>query len=76
MNTSPQIEPTSTSGLLKCLGYAIDETKLIRSIKKSTAMIRRLEVENPSSSRLRFLKKELSNLETRLEKIRGKAGSL
>lgn len=73
MEPSPQIEPTSTTSLLTCLSLAIDETKLIRSIKNSTAMIKRLEVDNPSSHRLIFLKREISNLEARLAKIRNRA---
>ncbi len=76
MDTSPQIEPTSTASLLTCLSLAIDETKLIRSIQNSTAMIKKLEVENPSSHRLLFLKKEILNLEARLAKIRSKASKM
>ena len=75
MDTSPQIEPTSTSRLLACLGLAIDETKLLKSIKNSRAMIAQLEAENPSSHRLLFLKKEISNLEARLAKTRSRASS-
>lgn len=73
MDTSPQIEPTSTSRVLACLGLAIDETKLLRSINNSSAMIKRLETEDPASHRLLFLKKEMSNLEARLAKIRSQA---
>ena len=73
MDTHPQIDPASTARLLICLGLAIDETKLIKSIKNSTAMIKQLETENPSSHRLLFLKRELSSLETRLAKTRSKA---
>ena len=73
MDTSPQIEPASTARLLTCLSLAIDETKLIKSIKISTEMIMQLEAENPSSHRLLFLKREVSNLEARLEKTRIRA---
>ena len=73
MKISPQIEPTSTTRLLSCLGFAIDETKLIRSINKSREAIEQLEADNPSSHRLLFLKREVSSLETRLAKIRNKA---
>ena len=74
MDTSPKIDPTSTASLLQCLGYAIDETKLIRCIKNSKATIDLLEAENPSSHRILFLKREISNLESKLSKIRSKAG--
>jgi hypothetical protein len=73
MDTHPQIDPASTSRLLLCLSLAIDEIKLIKSIKKSSAMIKQLETWNPSSHRLIFLKRELSNLESRLAKTRSKA---
>jgi len=73
MDTHPQIDPASTARLLVCLSLAIDETKIIKSIKNSTAMIKQLETENPSSHRLLFLKREISNLETRLAKTRSKA---
>lgn len=76
MDTHPQIDPASTARLLICLSLAIDETKLIKSIKNSTAMIKQLETENPSSHRLFFLKREISNLETRLAKTRGKASRI
>jgi hypothetical protein len=56
MDTSPQIEPTSTASLLMSLSLAIDEIKLIRSIKNSTAMTKQLELEKPSSHRLIFQK--------------------
>ena len=76
MDTHPQIEPTSTARLLICLSLAIDETRLIKSIKNSTAMIKQLETENPSSHRLHFLKREISNLEARLAKTRSKASRI
>ena len=76
MDTSHQIEPTSTAGLLTCLGLAIDETKLVRSINNSKAMIKQLEASNPSSHRLLFLRKEMSNLEARLAKIRSTASRM
>ena len=74
MDMTPQIDATSTARLLACLGQAIDEAKLIKSIKISRQMIKDLEEDNPSSERLIFLKKEVSNLEARLVKIRNDAG--
>ena len=76
MDIHPQIEPTSTARLLTCMSMAIDETKLLRSINKSKLMFEQLEAENPSSHRLIFLKKEISNLEARLTKIRHKASRI
>ena len=76
MDISPQITPTSTAGLLTCLGLAIDETKLVRSINDSREVIKQLESDDPLSHRLLFLRKEISNLETRLAKIRRKASRM
>jgi hypothetical protein len=76
MDTSPQIEPTSTPSLLMSLSLAIDEIMLIRSIKNSTAMTKQLELEKPSSHRLLFLKREISTLEAKLAKIRSKASGI
>ena len=76
MDTHPQIDPASTPRLLICLSLAIDETKLINSIKNSTAMIKQLETENPSSHRLLFLKREMSNLEAKLANTRSKASRI
>ena len=76
MDTHPQIDPASTPRLLICLSLAIDEIKQIKSIKNSSAVIKQLETENPSSHRLLFLKRDLSNLETRLAKTRSKASRI
>ena len=76
MDISPQITPTTTAGLLTCLGLAIDETKLVRSINESREVIKQLESDDPLSHRLLFLRKEISNLETRLAKIRRKASRM
>jgi len=76
MDITPQITPTSTARLLTCLGLAIDETKLVRSINESREVIERLESEDPYSHRLLFLNRELSNLETRLIKTRRKASRM
>ena len=76
MDISPQITPTSTARLLTCLGLAIDETKLVRSINASREVIKQLESDDPFSHRLLFLRKETSNLEARLTKIRHKASRM
>ena len=74
MDISPEINPTTTAGLLARMGFAIDETRLLNSIKLSRKMIRELEAQNPTSERLIFIKKELSSLETRLARVRAEAG--
>ena len=76
MDPSPQIESTSTASLLMILSFAIDEIKLIKSIKNLTVMIKQLELEKPSSHRLLFQKREISNLEARLAKTRSKASRM
>lgn len=76
MDTSPQIEPASTARLLTCLGLAIDETKLVRSINSSRELLKQFEANNPSSHRLLFLRKEISNLEARLTEVRSKASGI
>ena len=73
MDIYPQIEPTSTARILTCMSLAIDETKLLISINQSKLVVEQLEAVNPSSHRLIFLKKEISNLETRLIQVRSKA---
>lgn len=73
MDRSPQIDPTSTAGLLACMGLAIEETKLIRSLNNSKKMIQELEREDAASERLLFLRREVTNLEARLSKIRSQA---
>jgi hypothetical protein len=76
MDPSPQIEPTSTASLLTSLSFAIDEIKLIKSIKILTVMIKQLELEKPCSQRLLFQKREISNLEVRLAKTRSNASRI
>lgn len=73
MDITPQIDPTSTGRLLTCMGLAIDETKLIRSINESRAVFAQLETDDPGSHRLLFLQREISTLEARLAIIRRKA---
>ena len=65
-----QIEPASTEHLLACLGLAIDEAKLVRSIIKSKDMAYKLKTKNPFSQRLVNLNREIAHLETDLVKFR------
>lgn len=73
MDTTPQIEPVSTDLLLTCLGLAIDEAKLVRSIIASKELASRLKFENPSSDRMDKLNKEIHYLETKLSQVRSLA---
>ena len=73
MNVSPQIEPTSTNRLLTCLGLAIDEAKLVRSIIESKNLAHKLKNEQLLSEKLRRLNREIEYLEVKLAKIRSRA---
>ena len=73
MNVSPQIEPTSTDRLLTCLGLAIDEAKLVRSIIESKDMAHKLKNEKPLSEKLCHLIREIEYLEVKLAKVRSRA---
>jgi hypothetical protein len=69
MNLTPQIEPTSTDRLLTCLGLAIDEAKLVRSIITSKSMASKLQSENPLSRRLIQVNDEIIYLESKLAQL-------
>ena len=73
MNTSPQIELTSKDRLLTSMRLAIDETKLIRSIRNFRDMARQLNADNPFSLELKQLNKEITDLEARLKQVRSMA---
>ncbi|MDH3635350.1 MAG: hypothetical protein OES20_11670 [Gammaproteobacteria bacterium] len=73
MNVSLQIEPTSTNRLLTCLGLAIDEAKLVRSIIESKDLAHKLKNEKPLSEKLRRLNREIEYLEAKLAKVRSRA---
>ena len=70
MNRSPQIQPISTGHLLSCMGLAIDEVILVRSINTSKEMVRNLNTDSPFSDRLVYFKKEIRRLETKLDQVR------
>ncbi len=73
MNTSPQIELTSKNRLLTSMRLAIDETKLIRSIRNFRDMARQLKADDPFSLELKQLNKEITDLEARLKQVRSMA---
>jgi len=72
MGTLPQIEPVSTKHLLACLGLAIDEAKLIRSLIQSKEMADKLERDNPFSDQSIRLNREITYLESKLAEVRSK----
>lgn len=73
MNLHPQIEPVSTGRLLDCLGLAIDEAKLVRSLIHSKNMLHKLKAENTFSDRLIHLNREIKYLEKKLAEVRCQA---
>ncbi len=73
MNTSPQIELTSKDRLLTSMRLAIDETKLIRSIRIFRDMARQLKTDDPFSLELKHLNREITDFEARLKQVRSMA---
>ncbi len=51
MNLTLEIEPTSTDRLLNCLGLAIEEAKLMKSIIEPKDLATKLEAEHPKPRR-------------------------
>jgi len=68
-----RIDPLSTHGVLKNLGLAIDEIKLIRSIDSITEQVERGDAAQLESGRRRYLISELRFLNKRLQAVREKA---
>jgi hypothetical protein len=73
MSELPEIEPVSTEHLLNCLGLAIDEARLLRSLIESKQMAARLRQEQAFSDRLIYLNREISYLEKKLAEVRRQA---
>lgn len=73
MNETLEIEPVSTEHLLTCLGLAIDEAKLLRSLIESRDLASKLKQENPFSDRLVYLNREITYLEKKLAEVRREA---
>jgi hypothetical protein len=73
MNTSPQIELTSKDRLLTSMRLAIDETRIIRSIRNFRDMARQQKADDPFSLELKQLNKEITDLEARLKQVRSMA---
>ncbi len=73
MITTPQIEPVSTEHLLTCLGLAIDEAKLVRSIIRSKDYATKLETKKAAPRKLMLLNREIELLEEKLGRVRSQA---
>jgi hypothetical protein len=70
VSTSPQIELSSKDRLLTCLGLAIDEAKLVRSLIESKDKAGKLEENDPFSRQLIYLNREINYLEVKLTQVR------
>ena len=66
------INPLSTSCVLKNLGFAIDEIKLVRSINSLKEQVDSGGAEQLESGRRRYLVSELRFLNKRLQMVRDK----
>ncbi len=73
--TNIQIDPLTTNCVLKYLGLAIDEIKLVRSINSLTEQVRLNPGSQLESGRKRYLISELRFLNKRLKSVREKANS-
>jgi hypothetical protein len=73
MTMSNHINPLSTQCVLKFMGLAIDEIKLIRSIDLIFEQMKNTNAEHFSSGRTLYLVTELRYLTKRLRSVRDKA---
>ena len=77
--TTIQIDPLTTNCVLKNIGFAIDEIKLVRSINSiydqvsASEEVSASKAEQLESGRHRFLISELRFLNKRLQSVREKA---
>jgi len=71
--TNIHIDPLTTRGMLKCLGYAIDEIKLVRSIHKMNEQAQLGVGAQIDPRRKRYLITEMRTQINRLETLREKA---
>jgi hypothetical protein len=71
--TNIHIDPLSTSCVLKYLGLAIDEIKLVRSINSLTEQVRMSNTARIEPARKNYLISELRFLNKRLHSLREKA---
>ena len=73
--TNIHIDPLSTSCVLKNLGLAIEEIKLVRSIDSLTEQVRLSNAMRLDPQRKRYLVSELRFLNKRLRAVREKANA-
>ena len=73
--TAIQIDPVSTSSVLKNMRLAIDEIKLLRSIDTLKEQVRLSHSIDFDPGRKRYLISELRFLNRRLQTLREKADS-
>lgn len=71
--TVVQIDPLTTNCVLKHLGLAIDEIKLVRSINSLSQQVSMSGAKQLESGRRRYLISELRFLNKRLRSVREKA---
>jgi hypothetical protein len=70
-----QIDPLTTPCVLKYLGLAIDEIKLVRSIDTLSQQVSMSNASQLESGRRRYLISELRFLNKRLQSVREKASN-
>ena len=68
-------EPASTRRLLTNLSLAIDEARIVRNIVDLSDNLRRIEYSPDSISRVAYLRKEITDLELKLNELRVLANS-
>lgn len=71
--TTFAIDPNSTESLLRNLGLAIDEAKLVSTISRLQDQIYQIELSNNSSVRPQFICAEIERLENQLNQLREKS---
>jgi len=71
--TNIHIDPLTTNCVLKYLGLAIDEIKLVRSINSISEQVRESNAAQLETGRRRYLISELRFLNKRLQSVREKA---
>lgn len=71
--TITHIDPLTTNCVLKYLGLAIDEIKLVRSIDSLSQQVSMSSAAQLESGRKRYLISELRFLNKRLRSVREKA---
>ncbi len=67
------IDPLTTQNVLKQIGLAIDEIKLVRSINSLNEQVDMANASQLESGRRRYLISELRFLNKRLQSVREKA---